>query len=74
MYERLYETFITRKSWSFYLTRRHTNDLNTEISPELMAKSIVDLATTFKVNSRDVSVSNIKARGDNDNLNEKDVR
>ena len=74
MYERLYETFITRKSWSFYLTRRHTNDLNTEISPELIAKSIVDLATTFKVNSRDVSVSNIKARGDNDNLNEKDVR
>ena len=74
MYERLYETFITRKSWSFYLTRRHTNDLNTEISPELIAKSIVDLATTFKNNSRDVSVSNIKARGDNDNLNEKDVR
>ena len=74
MYERLYETFITRKSWSFYLIRRHTNDLNTEISPELIAKSIVDLATTFKVNPRDVSVSNIKARGDNDNLNEKDVR
>ena len=45
--------------------------MNTEISPELIAKSIVDLATTFKVNSRDVSVSNIKARGDNDNLNEK---
>ena len=74
MYERLYETFITSKSWSFYPRRRHTNDLNTEISPELIAKSIVDLATTFKVNSRDVSVSNIKARGDNDNLNEKDVR
>ena len=71
MYARLYETFITRKPWSFYPTRRHTNDLNTEISPELIAKSIVDLVTTFKVNSRDVSVSNIKARGDNDNLNEK---
>ena len=32
-----------------------TNDLNTERSPELIAKSIVDLATTLKGNSREVS-------------------
>ena len=41
-----------------------TNDLNTEISPELIAKSIVYLATTLKGNSRDVSVSNILVRTD----------
>ena len=48
-----------------------TNDLNTERSPELIAKSIVDLATTLKGNSRDVSVSNIIVRGNNSDLNEK---
>ena len=48
-----------------------TNDLNTERSPELIAKSIVDLATTLKRNSRDVSASNIIVRGNNSNLNEK---
>ena len=47
------------------------NDLNTERSPELIAKSIVDLATTLKGNSRDVSVSNIIVRTDKSNLNEK---
>ena len=31
-----------------------TNDLNTDRSPELIAKSIVDLATTLKGNSRDI--------------------
>ena len=42
-----------------------------ERSPELIEKSIVDLATTLKDNSHDVSVSNIRLRGDNSNLNEK---
>ena len=51
-----------------------TNDLNTERSPELIAKSIFDLATTLKGNSRDVSLSNIIVRTDNSNLNEKGVR
>ena len=45
--------------------------MNTERSPELIANSIVDLATTLKGNSRDVSVSNIIVRGENTNLNEK---
>ena len=48
-----------------------TNDLNTEKSPEFVAKSIVDQAITLKGNSRDVSVSNIIVRIDNSNLNEK---
>ena len=47
------------------------NDLNTERSLELIAKSIVDLGTTLKGNSRDAHLSNIIVRGDNSNLNEK---
>ena len=47
------------------------NDLNTERSLELIAKSIVDLGTTLKGNSRDARLSNIIVRGDNSNLNEK---
>ena len=48
-----------------------TNDLDTERSPKLIAKAFVDLATTLKGNSCDVSVSNITVRTDNSNLNEK---
>ena len=44
--------------------------MNTERSPKLIAKSNVDLATTLKGNSRDVSVSNIIVHTDNSNLNE----
>ena len=61
-----------RESPDHFILHVGTNDLKTEISPELIAKSIVHLATTFEVNSRDVSVSNIEARGDNGNLNEKE--
>ena len=42
--------------------------MNTARSPELVAKSIVDIVTTLKGNSRDVSVSNIIVRSDNSNL------
>ena len=44
--------------------------MNTERCPELIAKSIVDPATTSKGNSRDVRISNIIVRTDNINLNE----
>ena len=47
------------------------NNLIMERSPELLAKSIVDLATTLKGNSRDVSVSNILVCNNNINLNGK---
>ena len=69
MYERLYETFI-RENPDHFILHVDTNGLNTERSPELIAKSIVDLAR-LKGNSRDVSVSNIIVRTDNSNLNEK---
>ena len=70
MYERLYETFITRKSYHFTL-HVGTSDLNTERSPKLLGQSIIDLATTLEGNYRDISVSNIIVRSDDSNLNEK---
>ena len=45
-----------RENSDHFIIHVGTNDLNTERSPELIAKSIVDLATTLKGNPRDVSV------------------
>ena len=59
-----------RENLDHFILHVGTNDLNTERSPELIEKSIADLATTLKGNSRDVSVSNIIARDDNSSLNE----
>ena len=60
-----------RENPDYFILHIGTNDLNTERSPELIAKSIVDLATTLKGHFRDVSVSNVIFRTDNSNLNEK---
>ena len=60
-----------RENPDHFILHVGTNDLNTERSPELVPKSIVDLVTTLKGNSRDKSVSNIVVRTDNSNLNEK---
>ena len=60
-----------RENLNHFILHVGTNDLNKEISPELIGKSIVDLAIMLKGNSCDVSVSNIIVRGDNSNLNEK---
>ena len=48
-----------------------SNDLSTERSPELIAKSITDLAVTLKSGSREISVSKIIVPTDNTKLNEK---
>ena len=60
-----------RENPDHFILHVGTNDLDTERSPELIAKSIVGLDTTLKGNSRDVSISNIIVRTDNSNLNEK---
>ena len=44
-----------------------TNDLSSDRPPDLIAKSIVDLAITLKSNSQNASVSNIIMRYDNFN-------
>ena len=60
-----------RENPDHFILHVGTNDFNTERSPELTAKSIVDLATTLKGNSRDVRISNILIRPEDSNLNEK---
>ena len=54
-----------------YILHVGTNDLCLDRSPELIAKSIIDLALTLKNESHDVSVSNIIVRNDSDTLNKK---
>ena len=61
----------SRENPDHFILHVGTNDLIMERSPELIVKSIVNLATSLKGNSRDVSVSNIIVRTDNSNLNEK---
>ena len=63
-----------REHSGHFILQVGTNDMNTERSPELIRKSVVDLAKTLKGHSHDVSVSSIIVRTDNMNLNEKDIR
>ena len=48
-----------------------TNDLDSETSPDMIAKSIADVASSLKSNSCDVSVSSIIVRKDTDELHER---
>ena len=47
------------------------NDLNSNQTPEVIAKEVVDLATLLKNSQHDVSVSNIIHRADQSKLNAK---
>ena len=47
-----------------------TNDLNSQRSPELIAKSIAHLVASLKNENQDVSIPNIIARTDNQELRE----
>ena len=60
-----------RENSDHYILHVGTNDLCLDRSPELIAKSIIDLALTLKNESHDVSVSNIIVRNDSDTLNKK---
>ena len=48
-----------RENWDHYILHVGTNDLCLDRPPELIAKSIIDLALTWKRESHDVGVSNI---------------
>ena len=54
-----------------YILDVGTNALCLDRSPELIAKSIIDLALTLKNEPHDVRVSNIIVRNDSDTLNKK---
>ena len=60
-----------RENWDHYILHVGTNDLCLDRPPELIAKSIIDLALLLKSKSHDVSVSNIIVRNDSDTLNKK---
>ena len=60
-----------RENSDHYILHVGTNDLCLDRPPELIAKSIIDLALTLKSESQDVSVSNIIVRNDSDTLNKK---
>ena len=45
-----------RENPTSFILHVGTNYLNTKRSPKLIAKSTVDLATTLKCNTRDISV------------------
>ena len=48
-----------RENWDHYILHVGTNDLCLDRPPELIAKSIIDLALTLKRESHDVGISNI---------------
>ena len=60
-----------RSTPNHFILHVGTNDLNSNQTSEVIAKEIVDLATSLKNNQHDVSVSNIILRTDNSKLNAK---
>ena len=60
-----------RENSDHYILHVGTNNICLDWSPEIIAKSIIDLALTLKSVSHDVSVSNIIVRNDSDTLNKK---
>ena len=60
-----------RENSDHYILHVGTNDLYLDRSPELIAKSKIDLALTLESESHNVSVSNIIALNDSDTLNKK---
>ena len=68
MFERLFETFATSNSKSF-IFHVGTNDLKFENSSKAIAKEIMNIAVSLKIEAHDVSVCNIGVRTDNQQLN-----
>ena len=60
-----------RENWDHYILHVGTNDLCLDRPPELIAKSIIDLALTLKSESDDASASNVIVHIDSDTLSKK---
>ena len=60
-----------RSSPDNFILHVGTNDLSSDKSPEEIARSIIDLATSIKNKKHDVSISNIIIRADDKKLEEK---
>ena len=59
-----------RENPDHFILHVGTNDLNSQRSPELIAKSIAHLVASLKNENQDVSIPNIIARTDNQDLRE----
>ena len=61
---------LVRSSPDHFILHVGTNDLSSDKSPEEIARSITDLATSIKNEKHDVSISNIIIRADDKKLEE----
>ena len=66
-----YENTSLRRTPNNFILHLGTNDSNSNQTSEVIAKEIVDLATSLKNNQHDVGVSNIILGTDNSELNVK---
>ena len=66
-----YQKPLVRSSPDHFILHVGTNDLLSNKSPEEIARSITDLATSIKNKKHDVSISNIIIRADDKKLEEK---
>ena len=62
---------LVRSSPDYFILHVGTNDLPSNKSPEEIARSITDLATSIKNEKHDVSISNIIIRANDKKLEEK---
>ena len=62
---------LVRSSPDHFILHLGTNDLSSDKSPEEIARSNIDLATSIKNEKHDVSISNIRIRADDKKLEEK---
>ena len=63
-----------RNSPDRFILHVGTNDLSSNKSPEEIARSIIDLATSIKNKKHDVSISNIIIRAEDQKLEERGVK
>ena len=68
MYERLSEAMNLWKNQDYVIFHVGTNELNSELPPERIAKPIIDVAKTTESDSRIVSISDTVPRNDNFNI------
>ena len=66
-----YAKSSVRSSPDHFIFHVGTNDLSPEKSSEEMARSIIELATSIKIEKHDVSISNIIIQADDKKLEEK---
>ena len=64
---------LVRSSPDHFILHVGTNDLSSDKSPEEIARSITDLATSIKNEKHDVSISNIIIRADDKKPRRKEV-